>query len=113
MNRIQNDSVGSQGLEPAIGGKIGPSQGVIRRSRTRMLDDKDVIRLLRSEVDRAGGQSSWARQERIDRTLLNRVLSGRRPPSEQIIRALRLCNVYASDAVRVGGFRTIQVCAKD
>ena len=53
-----------------------------------MLDDKEVIALLRSEVDRAGGQSSWARQERIDRTLLNRVLSGHRPPTDQIIRAL-------------------------
>jgi len=78
-----------------------------------MLEDKDVIAMLRSEVDRAGGQSSWARQERIDRTLLNRVLSGHRPPTDQIIRALKLCNVYATPAARANGFRTIQVCPKD
>ena len=63
-----------------------------------MLDDKDVVRLLRSEVEQAGGQSAWARRERIDRTLLNRVLCSQKPPTENIIRALRLCNVYESDA---------------
>ena len=60
-----------------------------------MLDDKDVVRLLRSEVEQAGGQSAWARRERIDRTLLNRVLNGHKPPSKEIIRALKLCNAYA------------------
>ena len=59
-----------------------------------MLDDQSVVRLLRSEVERAGGQSSWARRERIDRTLLNRVLRGHKPPTGEIIRALKLCNVY-------------------
>jgi hypothetical protein len=59
-----------------------------------MLDDKDVVRLLRWEVERAGSQSAWARRERIDRTLLNRVLCGQRPPTEKIVRALKLCNVY-------------------
>jgi hypothetical protein len=61
----------------------------------RRLDNRSVVRLLRSEVRRAGGQSSWARREHIDRTMLNRVLSGKKPPTEKIIRALKLCNVYA------------------
>ena len=60
-----------------------------------ILDNKDVVRLLRSKVERAGGQSSWARRERIDRTLLNMVLNGHKPPSKEIIRALKLCNAYA------------------
>ena len=60
-----------------------------------MLDNKEVVRLLRLEVEQAGGQSSWARRERIDRTMLNRVLKGQKPPTEKIIRALKLCNVYA------------------
>ena len=63
----------------------------------RKLDNKDVIHVLRLAVQRAGGQSSWARRERIDRTLLNRVLSGQKPPTKEIIRALKLCNVYALD----------------
>ena len=75
------------------------SDGCIGASRftanMRMLDDKDVVCLLRSEVERAGGQSAWARRERIDRTLLNRVLCGQKPPTKEIVRALKLCNVYA------------------
>ena len=59
-----------------------------------MLDDNEIIRLLRSEVVRAGGQSAWARREHIDRTLLNRILCGRKPPTKGIIRALKLCNAY-------------------
>ena len=55
-----------------------------------MLDDKDVVRLLRSEVEQAGGQSAWARRERIDRALLNRVLCSHKPPTAKIIRALAL-----------------------
>jgi hypothetical protein len=59
-----------------------------------MLDENGVIRLLRSEVERAGGQSALARRENIDRTLLNKVLCGRKPPTKEIIRALKLCNAY-------------------
>lgn len=68
-----------------------------RRGRQLVLDNEGVVHLLRSEVRRAGGQSSWARRERIDRTMLNRVLCGHNPPTEKIIRALKLCNVYVSD----------------
>ena len=63
-----------------------------------MLDTKAVVRLLRSEVQRTGGQQCWARRQGIDRTMLNRVLRGRRVPTEEIIKALKLCNVYACNA---------------
>ena len=63
----------------------------------RRLDKNGVVRLLATEVKRAGGQSSWARRERIDRTILNKVLRGRKPPTEEIIRALKLCNMYEPD----------------
>jgi hypothetical protein len=61
----------------------------------RMLEDEDVVCLLRSEVERAGGQSAWARREWIDRTLVNRVLCGQKLPTKEIVRALKLCNLYA------------------
>ncbi len=64
-------------------------------SRCGMVDNKAIVCLLRSEVKRAGGQSSWAKREGIDRTMVNSVLRGRRLPTEKIIRALKLCNVYA------------------
>jgi hypothetical protein len=68
-----------------------------RRDRQPVLDNEGVVRLLRSEVRRAGGQSSWARRERVDRTMLNRILNRHKPPTKKIIRALKLCNAYASD----------------
>jgi hypothetical protein len=71
--------------------------GVRPCDNLRILDNKDLMRLLRLEVKQAGGQSSWARRERIDRTMLNRVLNGRKPLTKEIIRALKLCNVYAFD----------------
>jgi hypothetical protein len=71
--------------------------GLVCQISIHMLDNKDLVRLLRLEVEGAGAQSAWARREGIDRTLLNRVLNGQKPPSKEIIRALKLCNVYALD----------------
>ena len=55
-----------------------------------LLNGKDVVRLLRRDVERAGGQSEWARRTGIDRTTLNKVLQGSRPASSQILKALKL-----------------------
>jgi DNA-binding phage protein len=60
----------------------------------RVLDDNDVVERLRSSVRRAGGQSAFARQTRLDRTHLNHVLTGKRLPSWSIIDALNLGVVY-------------------
>jgi plasmid maintenance system antidote protein VapI len=70
----------------------------VRPSRNlRIVGSEDLMRLLRSEVKQAGGQSSWARREHINRAMLNRILNGRKPITKEIIRALKLCNVYACD----------------
>jgi DNA-binding phage protein len=58
------------------------------------LDLKDVICLLRSEVERAGGQTAWARKTGIDRVTINRVLNDRKPPTKKIISALKLRMVF-------------------
>jgi DNA-binding phage protein len=64
------------------------------------LDLKDVIRLLRSEVERAGGQAggqaAWAKKTGTNRTVINRVLNDRQPPSKKIISALKLRMVFVS-----------------
>jgi DNA-binding phage protein len=62
---------------------------------TKLLDEKDVLRLLREDVDKAGGQSAWARRSGIERTHLNRVLKGKRPLSPTIVQALKLKRVVA------------------
>jgi len=71
--------------------------GVLPSSNPRILESEGLMRRLRAEVKQAGGQSSWARREHIDRTMLNRILNGRKPITNEITRALKLCNVYAFD----------------
>ena len=61
----------------------------------RFLDEKDVLRLLHEVVDRAGGQSAWARRSGVDRTYVNQVLRGKRPIPPTIIQALKLKKVVA------------------
>jgi DNA-binding phage protein len=56
----------------------------------RFLDLQDLLRLLRREVGRAGGQSAWARRTGVNRTDLNKVLRGSRTPSAQLLKALEL-----------------------
>ena len=68
-----------------------------RTSRvTKLLDEKDVLRLLREDVDKAGGQSAWARQTGVDRVHLNKVLRGKRPLTRTILQALKLKKVYTA-----------------
>jgi DNA-binding phage protein len=63
------------------------------RRNMRVLEDKAVIRLLDSEVEKAGGQSAWARTKRVSRSLLNRVLNGCDPMPPSIIKVLKLRTV--------------------
>jgi DNA-binding phage protein len=58
------------------------------------LELKDVVRLLRSEVERAGGQTAWAKKTGINRTVINKVLNDLEPPTKSIVRALRLRMVF-------------------
>jgi DNA-binding phage protein len=69
---------------------------------TKLLDESDVLRLLREDVDRAGGQSAWARRSGIDRVHLNKVLNGERPLSPNIVRALKLKKVYVAHDRELG-----------
>jgi hypothetical protein len=62
----------------------------------RVLEVEDVIRLLRSEVEHAGGQAAWAKKAHIDRTRINSVLNGRRHLTKSIIAALNLRIVFVS-----------------
>jgi DNA-binding phage protein len=63
----------------------------------RFLELKDVIRLLRSEVKRAGGQAAWAKKTGIDRVTINRALNDKQPPTKKIIKALKLRTVFVSE----------------
>jgi hypothetical protein len=55
-----------------------------------ILDVEDVVRLLRSEVKRAGGQAAWASKTGLNRIVINEVLNGKTLPTKKSIKALKL-----------------------
>ena len=59
-----------------------------------VFDDNDVVDLLRIAVEREGGQSAFARHSGVNRTYLNRVLSGKEPVYDTIAEALGLRRGY-------------------
>ena len=59
------------------------------RSRDKK-NNRDVLQLLRKMVAEAGGQSAWAKKSDVSRSILNKVLRGRIPPTKSVIRALKL-----------------------
>jgi DNA-binding phage protein len=69
----------------------------------RLLDEKDALRLLYKEIDRAGGQSAWARRSGINRVNLNKMLNGKRPLSSSIVKALNLKRVFTYGRKRRAG----------
>jgi len=62
----------------------------------RLLNIQDVIRLLRSEVERAGSQRAFARKACVNVSVVSKTLRGMVSPSEKICRALNLRVVYLS-----------------
>jgi DNA-binding phage protein len=63
----------------------------------RLLEIKDVVFLLRSEVKRAGSVSRWAENAGLPREVVSRVLSNTQPPTKGIIKALGLRTVFVAD----------------
>jgi hypothetical protein len=62
--------------------------------KLELLDKKGVVRLLREEIKREGSQDAWAKKAGVDRTYVNRVLSGRRPFGRALADALGLEIAY-------------------
>jgi DNA-binding phage protein len=60
----------------------------------KIFEIKDIVFLLRDEVRRAGGQEAFSRKTGVDRTSLNKVLNGSRPPSPLMIDALGLRPIF-------------------
>jgi ribosome-binding protein aMBF1 (putative translation factor) len=62
----------------------------------QILDLEDVIRLLRSEVERAGSQRALARKAGVNISVVSRTLRRQLLPNEKLLRALKLRVVYLS-----------------
>ena len=63
----------------------------------KLLSTEDLVQLLRDEVERAGGQSAWARNEHVNRPHLNKVLAGRKAITPALLKKLKVKTVYIRD----------------
>ena len=64
----------------------------------KIMEAKDVVALLRSEVTRAGGQAAWAEKVGVSRIVVNKILNGHELPTKKIIKALKLRTVFVSES---------------
>jgi hypothetical protein len=59
-----------------------------------VLNDNDVVDLLKAAVKREGSQSAFAKRHGVNRTELNSILNGKRRISASLAKALGLRRVY-------------------
>jgi plasmid maintenance system antidote protein VapI len=59
-----------------------------------VLDDKDVVLLLKAAFEEEGSLSAFARRHGIERTHLSQVVNRKRPISGPLVRALGLRKAY-------------------
>jgi hypothetical protein len=59
-----------------------------------VLDEDDVVRLLRIAVEREGSQIAFADHYGVDRAIISAVLNGRRRIGGSLVKALGLRKVY-------------------
>jgi hypothetical protein len=56
---------------------------------------EDIVQLLRERVERAGTQAEWARRNDVNPADLSSTITGKRPPTKDVLRALKLKKVFA------------------
>src|SRR6516164_9317759 len=67
----------------------------------RVLDDDDVVHLLRAAVEREGSQAAFAKRYGLDRVSMNSMLNGKRRVSATVLKAFGLRKVYVIDDYEV------------
>lgn len=69
-------------------------------ARYRPVMTKDqVIKRLRAECVKAGGQNAWGLANGVERGLLSRIMAGKKPPSSVVLRPLGLVRTVSYDPV--------------
>ena len=76
---------------------LGLRKATVPLSYSRTLEVLDIRRMLHADVAVIGSQPAWAKKNGVHRVTVNKVLHGIRPPTEKIIRALRLRTIVISD----------------
>jgi hypothetical protein len=59
-----------------------------------VLDENDIVLLLKAAIQREGSISAFARRHGVERTYLNNVLNGKRPVSSSLVKGLGLQRAY-------------------
>jgi hypothetical protein len=54
-----------------------------------LLENGDVKKLLRTEIEMAGGQAAFSRKHRVSRVTLNKIMQGKRT-LKKLIKSLKL-----------------------
>jgi hypothetical protein len=62
-----------------------------------IVEEKEILDVLRSEINKAGGPVVWAQKHRLNRSVVSRVFYGRQPITLSIAKALKLRRVYIRD----------------
>jgi len=62
-----------------------------------VVDDDDVVHLLRAAVKREGSQAAFAKRFGVDRGTMNSILNGKRRVSATVLKAFGLRKVYVID----------------
>jgi transcriptional regulator with XRE-family HTH domain len=70
-------------------------------NRLCVLDDDDIVHLLRAAVKREGSQAAFARRHGVDRGTMNSILNGKRRVTATLLKAFGLRKVYVIDDYKV------------
>jgi hypothetical protein len=65
--------------------------------RAVVFEEHEVVRLVRLAVERAGGQSAFAKRHGVDRVFINMILNGKRNVSGSVAKALRLRKLFVAE----------------
>jgi DNA-binding phage protein len=66
-------------------------------SRALILDNNDILLLLKAAIEQEGNISAFAKRHGLERTNLTNMLNRKRPVSSSIAKALGLRQVYAPE----------------
>jgi ribosomal protein L30/L7E len=79
--------------------KIFAYEASVKQGKSAILRLDEMVRVLRVAVDEAGGQAEFARRARANRPNLNSTLLGKRPPTRDTLKALKLEKILAYEPV--------------
>ena len=64
------------------------------RKHYRSVLESGDVKMLRAEIEMAGGQATFSRQHRVSRVTLNKIMQGKRTLTKKLIKSLKLRVVY-------------------